>query len=117
MSFVNQTPKEILDLIHSSGPPKIEEIGKAVKLPGTEEDGYSAVYRNKTTVKGLISVPHPSVTTTKETFDLTATVYPNSPCLGTRKKAADGTVLPYLWETYEEVSQKALHFGAGLFFN
>lgn len=116
MSFVNQSPKEILDMIQSACPAKIEEICEALPLPGTKKEGYSAVYRNKKSYNGLLSVPHPSIRTVKDIFDLTTSVNPKSPCLGYRKKDANGNVLPYLWDTYQEVQQKALDFGAGVFF-
>lgn len=114
--FINQSPKEILDLIHSQCPLKTEEVCDAVPLPGTETDGYSAIYRNKKATHGLISVPHPSVKTVKDVFDLAATVYPKKPCLGAKHKGPDGKLLPYKWETYESVHQGALNFGAGVFF-
>lgn len=116
MSFVNQSPKEILDLIQSACPAKIEEICAAQPLPGTKEEGFSAVYRNKKALNGLLSVPHPSVRTVKDIFDLSTSVNPEKPCLGYRKRDDNGNVLKYLWDTYHEVQQKALDFGAGVFF-
>lgn len=114
--FVNQTPKQILDLIHSQCPLNTDEICDAVPLPGTETEGYSAIYRNKKATGGLISVPHPSVRTVKDVFDLATAVYPKAPCLGTKHKAPDGKLLPYKWESYEEIHRAALNFGAGVFF-
>lgn len=103
-------------MIQSACPAKIEEICEAIPLPGTQKEGYSAVYRNKKSYNGLLSVPHPSVRTVKDIFDLAAAVNPKRPCLGYRRKNSDGIVLPYLWDTYQEVQQKALDFGAGAFF-
>ncbi|WPK24703.1 hypothetical protein PUMCH_001986 [Australozyma saopauloensis] len=114
--FINQDPKEILELIQSQYPLQTTDHYTAIPLDGTKKNGYSPIYRNSRAVKGLVSVPHPAVRTVKDIFDLTTKVYPKSPCLGVKRKDAKGDYLPYKYDTYEEISQKAVNFGSGLFF-
>lgn len=89
----------------------------AVPLPNTKEPGYSAIYRNKASVNGLINLPHPALTTLYETYECSATVYANRKAIGVRKKQADGLFGPYEWETYAQVSNRKKNFGSGILYS
>ncbi|GEQ70194.1 hypothetical protein JCM33374_g3870 [Metschnikowia sp. JCM 33374] len=92
------------------------DISRAIPILGTKKDGYTEVYRNMRSQDGLISVPHPSVKTLKDVFDVGKENFSDSNCLGVRKVGKDGFLGAYEWETYAEVDQLQKNFGSGVFF-
>lgn len=91
-------------------------VSEALPLPGSKTEGYSPIYRNIRSQESLISVPHPSITTVKDVFDIGKETFPNANCIGVRKVNTDGSQGPYEWETYAQIDELQKNFGAGVFF-
>ena len=91
-------------------------MSEAFPLLGTKQDGYSPIYRNRKSQEGLISVPHPSVKTLKDVFDIGTSNFPDANCIGVRAISTDGKPGPYQWETYSQIDNLQKCFGAGVFF-
>ena len=116
MSLFQEDPKNIHNFIRASLPLDPKKLCESVPLPYSEKPGYSAVYRNKYSVDGLITRPHPSLATLFDLHEVAARSQPDSPCFGVRHKQADGTYGPYQWINYQEVYDRKVHFGSGVFF-
>lgn len=117
ISLLPIAPQSIMDHIRSIIPLDANLFKDAVPLPNTKAPGYSAIYRNKASVNGLINLPHPALTTLYETYECSATVYANRKAIGVRKKQADGLFGPYEWETYAQVSNRKRNFGSGILYS
>lgn len=115
-ALFSESGKEITESIKAALPLDREYTGKAVPIPGTKEQGYSPIYRNKYSPQKLISVPHPAVTTYKQLLSVAVDAYGDNKCLGARSKDANGKLGPYEWITYLEVYVTQKNFGLGLFF-
>ncbi|PRP79082.1 hypothetical protein PROFUN_13144 [Planoprotostelium fungivorum] len=89
---------------------------QAVPLPGSEIEGYSAIYRNVNSVKELlVSLDPVKYTTLYDNFNLGLSRGANRPLLGHRRfDPATKTWSEYLWQTYGEVDARRTNFGAGL---
>ncbi|GIX65823.1 fatty acyl-CoA synthetase 3 [Babesia caballi] len=83
-------------------------------VPGSEEEGYSAIYRNSC---------HETLKTAKDCGDFQNMwdVFqhglkrnPDAPCVGTREVKADGSRGAYKFMTYKEVEQQAILIGSAL---
>lgn len=115
--LLSVAPQAVMDQIKSSLPMDSDRFKDAVPLPDSKEPGYSAVYRNKGAVNGLINLPHPALTTLYETYETSASVYANRNAIGVRRKLEDGLFGPYEWETYSQISERKRNFGSGLLFS
>ncbi|BFZ61023.1 medium-chain fatty acid-CoA ligase faa2 [Saitoella coloradoensis] len=94
-----------------AGPTAIQ----AVPLPGTQRDGYSAVYRNVAYSDKLIQTNDPSIRTMYENFNKGCELNPKGKCLGHREYDRQTKKWsPYIWETYEQVRKRRDEFGSGL---
>lgn len=95
---------------------EIPKNGKqAVPIPGSQEPGYSAVYRNSHCPDRLISSPHPNISTFTQLFDVAVAHGPNMPCLGQRHyDVATKKWGPYEFQTYAEVNERAKNTAAGI---
>lgn len=111
-----ESSKQIKDYLDKALPLDPALLKDAVPLPGTQEKGYSPIYRNKYLQNGLLSVPHPALTTLLDLFNVSKDVYATRNAFGVRPKYADGTVGPYGWQTYAEINVRKKNFGLGLFF-
>lgn len=88
------------------------KIGKdrkqAIPIEGSQEPGYSAVYRNIHCPDRLISSTHPKISTFAQLFEATVTTSPKAPALGER--TYNNTTKkwgPYEYQTYAEVDERA----------
>ncbi|KAG5421415.1 hypothetical protein I9W82_000505 [Candida metapsilosis] len=111
-----ESPEVIWNTVSNGYPIDINLIGKALPLPGTEEPGFSPIYRNAYSQKELITVPYPGITTLYETFELSVANNGNKPCAGHRVKNTDGTFGKYVWEDYKTIQKRRNNLGSGLFF-
>ncbi|KAI9471484.1 medium-chain fatty acid-CoA ligase faa2 [Coemansia sp. RSA 989] len=88
---------------------------KAHLVPNSEEPGYSAILRHKTTVDGKLEDEHSKVTTLYELFNHAATQLANKPFVGARKfHIATRKFGDYEWVSASEAKQLVEDFGSGL---
>lgn len=88
----------------------------SVALPGTKQEGRSAIYRHfRFTDKPLLASLVPEINTPHEAFENSVARYPRNKCLGhrpydpvTKKWGA------YEWQDYATISDRRKNFGAGL---
>jgi len=91
---------------------------QAIPLPGSAQPGFSPIYRNVKTAKGLQASTDPTkYKTMYDNFMLGLSRGGERPCIGHRpwdpvKKV---WVNDYYWQTYAEVAARRTNFGAGLF--
>lgn len=110
--------KPIAELISEHLPLLMENQHDCVPIPGTEEPGYSGVYRNKAFSNGLKKTLTPYLTTYHEFFKNAVSLYEDNPCLAGRKydynskKSAD----TYSSKTYKEVDELKSNYGSGLLY-
>ena len=62
--------------------PNLEHCGNS----SSQEPGHSHIYRNAYNPKHLFSTPYPGIDTLYDTFELSAAVNADKPCLGSRIK-------------------------------
>ncbi|OBA20052.1 long-chain-fatty-acid CoA ligase [Metschnikowia bicuspidata var. bicuspidata NRRL YB-4993] len=115
-SLFPQSKKTIFLEIKEGMPLDPFSMSEAYPILGTKEEGYSPIYRNMRTQEGLISTPHPSITTLKHVFDVGKENFPNSNCIGVRTLQTDGSYGVYKWENYSQIDEIQKKFGAGVFF-
>lgn len=95
-------------------PPPVGSPYSAI-VPGSEQEGRSAVHRNWRFKDGLMYTLDPSVSSTHDMFEQAAKQVPNNKCLGHRPyDPATKTFGPYVWETYAEIQRRKTNLGAGL---
>lgn len=87
----------------------------AKPLPNSRKPGYSAVYRNVTSLDKVVSTWHPKIETLYDAFEASVQRFPKRNCLGQRyfepeTKSWSG----YKFETYEEIGLRRTHFASGL---
>jgi long-chain acyl-CoA synthetase len=88
---------------------------QAVPLPGTQQPGYSPIYRMSAYKDQLLSTYHPKVTTMYESFELIAKERPDQPSLGDREyDYVNKKWGPYKYMTYSQVRETKNDFAAGL---
>ncbi|KAG5421414.1 hypothetical protein I9W82_000504 [Candida metapsilosis] len=97
-------------------PLDINLAGNALPLPGTEEPGFSPIYRNAYSQKELMTVPYPGLTTLYKTFELSVANNGHKRAFGHRVKNADGTFGKYVWQDYKTIQKRRNNLGSGLFF-
>lgn len=115
-ALVEQTKKSALNEIRAVLPIDASEICDALALPGSAQEGYSPIYRNKMSQGGLISKPHSSISTISDVFKTGVENFGANDCIGVRRVKTDGTLGEYQWESYQEVDRLQRNFGAGVFF-
>ncbi|OLL24006.1 Long chain acyl-CoA synthetase 6, peroxisomal [Neolecta irregularis DAH-3] len=88
---------------------------QAFAVPGSQQPGYSAVYRHVLARDGLLAVLDPAVVTVFDMFEHGCRKNPNAHCLGHREfDPVSKSWGPYLWQTYAQVRVRRDNFGAGL---
>ena len=84
-------------------------------MPGSKQEGRSAVYRHWRQKDGIMYSLDPSITTAHEMFEQSAKRVPKNRCLGYRPyNPATKTWGQYVWETYAQVQERRKNFGVGL---
>lgn len=87
----------------------------SVPIPGSAQQGRSAVYRNWRFPDSLLHTLDPEVKTGHDAFEKTARTLPTSNCLGHRpydpiaKKYGD-----YVWQDYQTVARRRANIGKAL---
>ena len=92
------------------------QISNTVAIPSSQEPGHSHIYRNAYNPKHLFSTPYPGIDTLYDTFELSAAVNADKPCLGSRIKNSDGTFGAYTFQTYHEIRERRNNLGSGIFY-
>ncbi|VVT47072.1 uncharacterized protein SAPINGB_P001529 [Magnusiomyces paraingens] len=88
---------------------------QAAPIPGSQESGYSAIYRNIHTPDRLISSSHPKVATVIDLFEASVAHGPNQPCMGQRSFNQESKSWgPFTYETYAQVKQRAIDTASGI---
>ncbi|KAK9463150.1 eukaryotic long-chain fatty acid CoA synthetase (LC-FACS) [Lipomyces oligophaga] len=95
------------------------EAGKgnpqALPIPGSQEKGYSPIYRNAASLDGPIERLHPAIGTMYDAFENTVRNFTDSKCLGHREYMPQYKKWShYIWETYGQVAERRTDFGSGL---
>ncbi|KAI9016517.1 hypothetical protein CLU79DRAFT_763028 [Phycomyces nitens] len=88
---------------------------QTIQLPDTKTPGQTAIYRNSGFPE-LTEAVKPEIKTTYDIFANGLSISRNMPCLGHRPliNAQTCEYGPYVWETYQEVSDRIDNFGSGL---
>ncbi|KAI9703063.1 MAG: hypothetical protein M1820_005935 [Bogoriella megaspora] len=86
-----------------------------VKIPGSEKEGRSPVYRHWLCKDELCATLDPAIRTIHDIFEQTANRYPRYRCLGHRTyDATTRTFGKYVWEDYLTIQQRRTNFGNGI---
>ncbi|CDR96500.1 fatty acyl-CoA synthetase family protein, putative [Babesia bigemina] len=89
----------------------------SLPVPGTEEEGFSAVYRCPLSVDKVLSYKDyfdGNIATGWDIFQHGLKQDPDAPCLGTRVRKDDGALGEYAFKSYREVEALVQRFGSGL---
>ncbi|GIX61886.1 long-chain-fatty-acid-CoA ligase [Babesia caballi] len=89
----------------------------SLPVPGTEEEGYTAVHRSPKHMDKLLSYKDMNdgkITTEWEVFQRGLSLSPDGPCFGSRVLKSDGTLGEFTFKTYREVEAIVQKFGSGL---
>ncbi|KAG5421419.1 hypothetical protein I9W82_000509 [Candida metapsilosis] len=116
MSLIQESPERIFESLKEQLPLKASLIAKAVPVPGTEEKGYSPIYRNQYSPDKLITRLHPTLDTLYALFEFGYKFNEHRNALGVREKLPDGTFGKYQWQNYRTVRQRRDNLGSGIFF-
>ncbi|EME85797.1 uncharacterized protein MYCFIDRAFT_41272 [Pseudocercospora fijiensis CIRAD86] len=96
-------------------PPPPPGAPYSVSVPGSKQDGRSAVYRHWRQKDGIMYSLDPSITTAHEMFEQSAKRVPTNKCLGHRPyDPATKTWGNYVWENYAQIQERRKNFGVGL---
>lgn len=96
-------------------PPPPPGAPYSVPVPGSEQQGRSAVYRHWRQRESILYTLDPSVSTAHDFFEQTANRVPRSKCLGHRPyDPITKQHGPYEWQTYGEIQERRKNFGIGL---
>ncbi|WLF78346.1 medium-chain fatty acid-CoA ligase faa2 [Lodderomyces elongisporus] len=115
-SLFKETPQHIQETLDANVPVDPRLVANSVVIPGTEEPGYSPIYRNQYSPNKLITVPYPGLDTLYELFENAVANHGPRNCLGHRVKNADGTFGRYVWQDYNTVKKRRDNLGSGIFF-
>lgn len=86
----------------------------SVKIPGTEEEGYSAIYRNPDSETLKDASNYSNIHNMWDLFQAGLDRNPDAPCIGKRVKRPDGSLGEYDFLSYREVEQAAINVGSAL---
>lgn len=110
-------PKALLkDAIASL--PLSDDVYDAVPIPGSEENGYSAVYRNKASVSALKEALSPGRETLHDIFEHSVAAHGDEPCLAWRPYDYEKGILANTYEymLYREVDHERKGLALGLLY-
>ncbi|GBE62125.1 long-chain fatty acid [Babesia ovata] len=83
-------------------------------IAGTEEEGFSPIYRNAASETLKRASDHGDFHTMWDVFQHGLKINPDAPCIGKREVKPDGSLGAYRFMTYKEVETKALVIGSAL---
>ncbi|AFZ80500.1 long-chain fatty acid CoA ligase, putative [Theileria equi strain WA] len=89
----------------------------SVPIPGSEEDGYSPIYKNTNydTITGASDLEDVGdIKTSRDLFLKGLKMNPDAPCLGSRKNLPDGSLGEYEFRTYKEVEHLSKVVGSSI---
>lgn len=88
---------------------------QAIAIPGSQEPGYSSVYRNAHCPDRLISSPHPEISTFPQLLDAAVANEPNADCLGERHYSTAAKKWGHFeFQSYTQVRERAQHTACGI---
>ncbi|KAI5968837.1 hypothetical protein KGF57_000069 [Candida theae] len=116
MSLVHESPEHIYATLKENVPFKARLIANALPIAGTEEEGYSPIYRNAYSTHNLISRLHHSLDTLYTLFEFGYKFTAERNALGVREKLSDGSYGKYQWQDYRTIRQRSRNLGSGIFF-
>ncbi|CCH44557.1 Long chain fatty acyl-CoA synthetase [Wickerhamomyces ciferrii] len=91
-----------------------EKKFRSVAIPGTQEAGFSPIYRNEASTDELINLVHPKLQTFHDFFQHSLNLYGDEYCYGYRP-IVDGEAQDYFhYLTYKEVEIRKDNFASGL---
>ncbi|KAK1444976.1 acetyl-CoA synthetase-like protein [Babesia gibsoni] len=89
----------------------------SLPVPGTEEEGYTAIHRSPMFVDRILSykdVFGGKIRTGWDIFQRGLSLDPDAPCFGKREPNEDGTLGEYVFKSYREVEALVQRLGSGL---
>ncbi|ORM40371.1 Long-chain-fatty-acid--CoA ligase 1 [Babesia sp. Xinjiang] len=86
----------------------------AVPIEGTEEEGYSAIYRNSGAQTLKNAYDYGNFKNMWDVFQHGLKMNPDAPCIGKREIKPDGTKGAYNFMSYKEVEKQAIIIGSAL---
>jgi len=92
----------------------VGELQSFIVFDGRELKGESHIRRSLSAQSGPFVAPSNKATTLYDNFQYSVRKFPNRPCLGERVVGNDGQIGPYVWQSYKQVSERALRLGAAL---
>lgn len=88
---------------------------QAIPLKGSEEKGFSPIYRNSRDPSRLVSTPHPKVKTAKDMFSISVNENPSLDCLGERKfNQLTKSWGDFQFDSYARTAERAKNVASGL---
>lgn len=89
---------------------------QGVALEGTQEDGYSPIYRNALSPNRLVTCLNERLLTLYDHFMFAVKMWPKNECLGKRPydPVTQTWADHYEFQTYEKVAERIHHIGSGL---
>lgn len=114
-SLSSEPPSVVVETINKLVPLDPDRVSRAVPLPGSQEPGYSLVYRNAYDPSRLWTTPHPACPTLYHLFDISRQVHADKPLLGVRT-VEKGVLGPYKFITYAQLNERKQNFGSGVLF-
>lgn len=110
--------KPISELIRDYLPLLDEHLHQCISIPGTEEPGYSGVYRNKIFSNGLKKTLTPYLTTYHEFFKNAVDLFKDKPCLAGRKYdyVAKNSANEYSSKSFKEIDEMKSTYGSGILY-
>lgn len=116
--FENPNDLPIETLINHVLPYPQEYSSRAIKIPGTDQEGYTEIYRNAATPGCLKSHLIPGLDTYHAVFKSSSRRYKDSPCFGIHQYDYENEQHTecYATITYGEANQRKKNLAAGLLF-
>lgn len=116
--YPNQENLPLEEVIQSKMPFPIETWNKGVALRGTEEPGYSAIYRNNASPEALKSAVAPGLTTFKELYKFAVKTYGDRTLFSYRQYDYSTGVSANECSaiSYNEAEQIQRHLGSGILY-
>ncbi|CAG8471627.1 11251_t:CDS:10 [Paraglomus occultum] len=90
-------------------------IKYSIELPNTRKPGQTGIYRNVDSPDTIVKTFRPGVTTLYDIFLHGLSISRDKPCIGHRQfNKITGKYGEYVWQTYDEVANRANNLAAGL---
>jgi len=109
----SQTPSVLAAAQYVPAPPPGQP--HSVAIPGTQQEGRSAIYRHWRFQDKILTNLDPNVRTAHEQFETTVRTVPTNRALGHRPyDPVTKTYGDYVWQDYQTIARRRENFGKGL---